>query len=69
MEKYQFRTNINCSGCLARVTPFLDGNQQIKRWEVETDHPKKILTVEAEGLTDADIKAIVTKAGFNIERI
>ncbi|HEX6914818.1 MAG TPA: heavy-metal-associated domain-containing protein [Chitinophagaceae bacterium] len=69
MEKHQFKTNINCSGCVANVTPHLSGNEKIRHWEVDTNNPKKILTVEAEGLSEEEIKAIVQKAGFKAESI
>jgi copper chaperone len=69
MEKYQFKTNINCSGCVAKVAPYLSGNQQIKHWEVDINNPGKILTVETRDLARKDIEAAVRMAGFNIESI
>ena len=67
MKQYQFKTNINCSGCVARVTPVLNGNEKIKDWKVDTDNPQKILTVETESLNEEQIKAIVQKAGYKAE--
>lgn len=64
--KYQFKTNINCGGCIAKVTPFLDGESQIKNWEVDTDNPNKILTVESESLSQIKIIELVQSAGFEI---
>ena len=69
MKQYQFKTNINCSGCVARVTPVLNGNEEIKNWKVDTDNPKKILTVETESLSEEQIKAIVQKAGYKAEQL
>jgi len=68
MEKLQFKTNINCSGCVAKVTPFLDKENRIKTWSVNTETPEKILTVETEGMTAEEIKAVVAVAGFRIEK-
>lgn len=68
MEK-KFKTNINCSGCVAAVTPALDAAEGIKSWKVDTANPDKILTVETEGLSDEAIQQVVTKAGFKIESI
>lgn len=64
MKKYQFNTNINCGGCIATVTPHLNANDKIKHWEVDTQNPKKVLTVETEGLSTEAITEIVNKAGF-----
>ena len=69
MKQYQFRTNINCSGCVAKVTPALNQNVEIKDWKVDTDNPNKILTVETESLNEEEVKAIVHKAGFKAEKI
>ena len=67
MSTLQFRTNINCSGCVARVTPKLNETMGIKSWKVDTDNPEKILTVETETLGSENIVEVVKKAGFNIE--
>lgn len=68
MEKLQFKTNINCGNCVRTVSGFLNDVKGIEHWEVDTQNPAKILTVE--GATDA--KAIieaVEDAGFDIEII
>ncbi len=67
MKKYQFKTNINCGGCIASVTPHLNANENIKEWKVDTSNPNKILTVQTENLKEDEIKAIVQKAGFKVE--
>ena len=69
METIKFKTNINCGGCLAKVTPFLNEEKTIEKWEVNTLTPEKILTViSQEGNAETVIKA-VQKAGFKIEEI
>lgn len=67
--KYTFKTNINCSGCVASVTPQLNALVEIKHWEIDTQNPNKILTVETENLSDEKIKEIITKAGYKAEVI
>lgn len=69
MKQYQFKTNINCSGCVARVTPVLNGNEEIKNWKVDIENPQKILTVETESLNQDQVKAIVQKAGYKAEQL
>lgn len=69
MKQYQFKTNINCSGCVAKVTPSLNQNEEIKDWKVDTDNPNKILTVETETLNEGQVKLIVQKAGFKAEKL
>ena len=69
MKKYQFKTNINCSGCIAQITPYLDANNEIKSWKVETLNPDKILTVETDHLSGEMIEMIVRNAGFKAQPI
>jgi copper chaperone CopZ len=69
METVQFKTNIKCSGCIAKVTPILNELAGIENWEVDIDKPEKILTVSANGLKEEEIKTAVEKAGFKAEKI
>ncbi|WP_019990939.1 heavy-metal-associated domain-containing protein [Rudanella lutea] len=59
METLNFKTNIKCSGCVAAVTPFLNDIEQVDGWNVDTDSPEKILTVQT---TDNRIGEVVQKA-------
>jgi len=63
---YTFKTNINCGGCVAQVTPFLD-REEIGSWKVDTEKPDKILTIESEKIDEEAIMALVKEAGFKIE--
>ena len=69
MKQYQFKTNINCSGCVAKVTPVLNNNDQIKEWDVDTSNPSKVLTVQTESLNEEQVKELVSKAGFKAESL
>lgn len=66
-KKYQFKTNINCSGCVAAVKSFLDKAEGIQSWEVDTTIPDKILTVVTEKLSEDDVKQIIEKAGYKVK--
>lgn len=68
-QNFQFKTNINCGGCLTKVTPFLNDAEGICHWEVDIDNRDKVLTVSADGISEQDVIAIVKKAGFTIEPI
>ena len=69
METLQFKTNINCGGCIAKVTPKLNEVKGIRNWKVDTSNPNKILTVETENLSAQDVINTVHKAGFTIEKL
>ena len=67
MNTLQFKTNINCGGCVARVTPKLNETKGIVSWNVDTDNPEKILTVQTEEPTGQAIIESVKRAGFQIQ--
>ena len=62
----QFKTSINCGNCVKTVSAFLNDIKNIK-WEVDTNNPDKILTVEGESLDAQLIIDTVESAGFDIE--
>ncbi len=64
-----FKTNINCGGCVAKITPVLNDISAIENWHVDTGNKDKLLTVEASGNTQAIIEQKVRAAGFNIENV
>jgi copper chaperone len=67
MEKIHFKTNINCSSCVRKVTPVLDKIEGIQKWSVDTDDAQKILTVETESVTAKEVMEKVQYTGFEIE--
>jgi copper chaperone len=68
METLQFKTNINCGGCIAKATPVLNNEKAIQEWVVDTNVPAKVLTVITD-LSATEIISIVNKAGFKAEKI
>jgi copper chaperone len=68
MKSYKFKTNINCNNCIKSVTPHLNEVDSIETWQVDTDNPDKILTVELEDDGNvSEVKEAVESAGFKIE--
>lgn len=64
MSTLKFRTNIQCSGCLAKVKPVLDAETQIDQWQVDLQSADRILSVDTTALTPADISHILDGVGF-----
>ena len=67
METLKFKTNINCGGCVAKITSFLNNEKGIEKWNVDINDPEKILTVEVSGIPTGQVIETVMKAGFRIE--
>ncbi|WP_165041409.1 heavy-metal-associated domain-containing protein [Dysgonomonas sp. ZJ709] len=68
-KTFTFKTNINCGGCIAKVTPDMDKAENLKSWSVETGNPNKVLTVVSNGITKQEIIDLVKSNGFDIEVI
>ncbi len=67
METIKFKTNIKCSGCVAKVTPFLDEALGKENWQVDTNDPSKVLTV-AGGENQEKVLEALRKAGYRAEK-
>lgn len=65
----KFKTNINCGGCVAKVTPFLNEAEGVCHWDVDTVNKDKILSVHSEGITEEEVIQKVQDAGFIIEKL
>ena len=63
MKTLKFKTNIMCNGCIATVTPFLNGEKEILSWEVDIANPDKILTVTTVSSAET-IQKVVENAGY-----
>ena len=69
METLKFKTNVNCGGCVANVTPHLNQVKGIEKWEVDTANPQKVLTIETPDLDPEVIIDTLKTAGYKAELI
>jgi copper chaperone len=69
LKTIKLKTTINCSSCVATVTPVLNMLDNVDEWQVDTSTDDKILTVE---LDDSDIQSVIKalkEAGYKAEPI
>jgi copper chaperone len=69
MNTLKFKTNVKCGGCIATVTPHLNQAKGIISWNVDTNNPDKILSVESENVAPEEITAILNGVGYQAELI
>ena len=69
MKTIQFKTNINCGGCIAKATPALNEVVGAGQWAVDTQNPNKVLTISNDNVNEIQVKQALDKAGFKSERI
>lgn len=67
MVKTKFKTNIKCSACVAKVTPFLNEVVGENKWQVDLVDPARTLTVD--NSEDKKIVEALQKAGYKGERL
>lgn len=65
MKQYQYKTNINCGGCIATVAPYLEKLKGLKHWKVDTDSKDKVLTIETDN--PKEVEEAVREAGYELE--
>jgi len=68
-KTYRFKTNINCGGCVSKVTTALNEAVGVSQWKVDTSNKDKILEVHSNGIAEPEIIKAVQNAGFTIESI
>lgn len=69
METISFKTNMKCSGCIDKVAPELNELVGKDQWNVNLQIPDKMLTVTSKNKQIKEIEAVVSRAGFLIERL
>lgn len=69
MDKIQFKTDLSCQHCVKTVEPILKNESGIKNYDINLEHPDKLVTIESEG---ADIDLVIGKfneAGYRAEKV
>ncbi len=69
MKTIEVKTNIMCGSCIAKVTPTLNKEVGEGNWKVDTQNPKKILTVSTDELSEDEVIKAVEKAGYKAEKV
>jgi hypothetical protein len=64
-----FKTTIKTPQDKERLAPLLDGLRTINRWTVDCEDCDCVLRVEADGVSENEIKEMVRKAGFECDAL
>lgn len=65
----KFKTNVMCSNCIAKVTPYLNKLAGENNWEVDIKDPQKILTIKNAQVKTEEVIRSVAEAGYKAEEI
>jgi copper chaperone len=69
MKTIQFKTNIKCSGCIAKVSPELNKTVGRDNWKVDLESPDKVLTISDEEVNETGVQEALAKVGYKAEKI
>jgi Cu2+-exporting ATPase len=69
MKTLVFKTNINCNGCIAGVTPTLNNLEGVEKWDVDLTSNDRILKIETNTLDEKTVESAIEKAGFKAEAV
>lgn len=69
MKMHQFKTNIMCGSCIAKVTPVLNEAFGESHWEVNIKDPKKILTISTDDANETDVVNMLKRVGYKAEEL
>lgn len=69
MKQMQFKTNLKCDGCIAKIAPSLNSMEGIIKWSVDLQHPDKVLTVETESVPQREVVYAAAQAGYSAVQI
>ena len=69
MKTIDFKTNIMCGACIAKVTPTLNEVVGENNWKVDTQNPNKVLSVTTKNLDEAEVVTAVENAGYKAEKL
>lgn len=64
----KFKTNAQCSGCVAAIGKQLNKIMKDSEWNINLNTPDKVLTV-SDSIAEAQIIAAVSDAGYQAERL
>ena len=67
METIILKTDLHCSSCVSSIEPLLIEESSIREYDININHPDKLITVIADGL---NIKSLISKIkdlGYNAE--
>ncbi len=67
MKVLKFKTNIDNEEMVSKLASFLDKEELVSKWNIETESKDNVLSVSGEEITPDVITKLVSKSGFQAE--
>jgi len=68
MSDLKLKTNVKCSACVNKITPYLNEVAGVGSWQVDLTDPTRILTVKT-NVSDQKVIEALKKAGYKGETV
>ena len=67
MDAITFKTDLHCSSCVSKVTPILEDDSSIKEFNINLDHPQKLITIQGNIINSGKLISKIEDAGYHAE--
>ncbi len=66
MQKTTVPTNLHCQGCVEKITPIFDNDQDVTKWDVRVVGQSRLLTAEGHKIDEQKIQSLLKEAGYDL---
>ena len=66
MTTLKLKTNLRCEACVQAIRPLFDAAPGVTRWDADMSSPDKLLTVEGDGITMAEVDQLLNQRGYRV---
>ena len=67
MEAITLSTDLHCDSCVSNVTPILNDDPTIQHYDIDLDHPEKLVTIQGTQLNTELLISKFEHAGFHAQ--
>ena len=67
MEAITLSTDLHCDSCVSVVNPILQDDPSIKEYNINLDHPGKLITIQGNGLKTENLISKLEDAGYQAQ--
>jgi copper chaperone len=64
MQTLKFKTSLKCNGCKNNLHPYLDNIKEVLSWNIDLDHPDKILEINVENINIEHLLEKLKPSGY-----
>jgi hypothetical protein len=66
MTTLKLKTNLRCEACVQAIRPLFDAAPGVTRWDADMSSADKVLTVEGDGITVANVDQLLHQKGYQV---